>query len=84
METNSPFLPSRCLGFLRGGGGDIRAVSGCSCAICGPRGAFGRTGGFDGAGFGGIFLAGDTASEGSHHADDQEQGQNFLERVVFH
>ena len=67
----------RCLGFLRGGGGVIRIVSG----YCG---AFGRTGGFDGAGVGGIFLAGDTASEGGHHADDQEQGQDFLECVVFH
>ena len=74
----------RCLGFLRGGGGCIRVVGGCGRAICGPCGAFGRTGGFDGAGFSGIFLAGDTASEGGHHADDQEQGQGFLECVVFH
>ena len=74
----------RCLGFLRGGGGCIRVVGGYGRAICGSRGAFGRTGGFDGAGVGGIFLAGDTASEGGHHADDQEQGQDFLERVVFH
>jgi len=62
----------------------IRVVGRCGRAICGFCGAFGRTGGYDGAGFSGIFLAGDTASEGGHHADDQEQGQDFLERVVFH
>ena len=74
----------RFLSILRGRGGDIRAVSGCGCAICGRSGAFGRTGGFEDTGFIRIFLAENTSSERGHHADDQERGQDFLESIAFH